>query len=256
MSFCKSSQRNGAAELLCCPDKIKPKQNRTLPAMKHPIASCLVTLLLMTPIAGAQVNIALGALVTSSAATYGGQVATNITDGNLTNQSHPLAEFGTLGFTYTIDLGDSYNLVEIVLWNRVGCCPERLSNYRVSVHPDDGAGMPGEPVWTTDIRTDGTNSGDGGSDNLSADLDPDGNFAGRFITVENLSDQPYNPQIAELQAFTNDDVPEPPVNLALNAPAEFFTAEDVPVGAWGDCQPRMRPMAASRRLLIQIRVRS
>jgi len=197
------------------------------------ILSAVFTLAVAAPFASAQVNAALGALVTSSAATYGGQVAANLTDGNLANQSHPLAEFDTLGFTYTVDLGQAFNLDEIVLWNRTGCCPERLSNYRVSIHPDDGAGMPAPAVWTTDVRTDGSNSGDAGSDSLTGDLDPDGTFAGRFITVENLSNEAYNPQIAELQAFTNDEVPEPPVNLALNAPAGFFTAEDLAVEAYG-----------------------
>ena len=28
-----------------------------------------------------------------------------------------------------------------MLWNRIGCCPERLSNYRVSLHLDDGTGV-------------------------------------------------------------------------------------------------------------------
>ena len=179
-------------------------------------------------------NAALGATVTSSAATWGGQGPENITDGNLATQSHPLADFGTLGFTYSIDLGQIYNLEEIVLFNRTdACCPERLSNYRVSVHIDDGNGLPGDVVWTADVRTDGSNSGNNGRDQLTADLDADGTMAGRHLTIENLSDAPYNPQIAEVQALTFDDIPEPPENFALGATAGYFNAAGVPVDSWG-----------------------
>ncbi len=188
---------------------------------------------MQTPPPPGPTNVALGAPVAASGPTWGGQGPANVTDGNLGSQSHPLGEFGTLGFTYTVDLQGSFNLEEIVLWNRTGCCPDRLSNYRVSVHPDDGSGAPGAAVWSADIRTDGSNSGDGGSDSLTPELDPTGNFAGRFIVVENLSDAAYNPQIAELQAFTFDEVPEPPTNYALGGAVGFFAMDGTPVAAWG-----------------------
>ncbi|MDB4438313.1 discoidin domain-containing protein [bacterium] len=180
-------------------------------------------------------NVALGAPVTSSAATWGGQGPENITDGSLATQSHPLADFGTLGFTYSIDLGQDYNLKEIVLINRAdGCCPERLSNYRVSLHIDDGNGLPGDVMWTADVRTDGSNSGSNGRDQLRAELDAGGSFLGRHITIENLSDAAYNPQIAEVQAFTFDDIPDPPENFALGAIAGYFNAAGEPVPSWGN----------------------
>jgi hypothetical protein len=180
-------------------------------------------------------NAALGAPVTSSDATWGGQGPEMLTDGNLATQSHPLTEFGTLGFTYSIDLGQNYNLEEIVLFNRSdGCCPERLSNYRVSLHNDDGDGLPGDVVWTTDVRTDGSNSGSNGRDSLTADLDADGTFRGQHIIIENLSDAAYNPQIAEVQALTFDELPELPENFALGAVAGFFNAAGDPVASWGD----------------------
>ena len=37
-------------------------------------------------------------------------------------------------------------------------------------------------------------------------------------TIENLSDAAYNPQIAEVEALTNDPIPEPPTNFALGKP--------------------------------------
>jgi hypothetical protein len=187
-------------------------------------------------------NAALGRPVVASGATWGGQGPELLTDGRLDNQSHPLAQFGTLGFTYTVDLGMSFALEEIVLWNRIqgNCCPERLSNYRVSLHEDDGAGAPGPAVWSADIRTDGTNSGLGGDDRLTGDLDAAGSFTGQFIVVENLSDGEYNPQIAELEAFTFDEVPEPPIpprNYADSGVTGFFDSAGLPVGAWGGQPP-------------------
>ena len=157
-------------------------------------------------------NAALGREVTASAATWGGQPPANITDGDFNTQSHPLADFDTLGFTYTVDLDQTYNLETLLIYNRrqANCCPERLTNYRVSLHDDDGTGAPGAPLWKADIRTDFSDSGVGGIDTLTADLDPAGTFAGQFIVVENLSDDPYNPQIAEIEALTRDAVIPPP----------------------------------------------
>ena len=82
----------------------------------------------------------------------------NITDGNLGNQSHPLAASGTIGFTYEIDLGSEVNLDRVELVNRSGCCPERLTNFRLEVRADAG-GTAGALNWSADIRTDGSNSG-------------------------------------------------------------------------------------------------
>lgn len=148
----------------------------------------------------AQVNIALGKPVSASAPTWGGQVPENMTDGILTNQTHPLADSGTRDFTYEVDLGKEFNLDRIELVNRSGCCPERLSRYRVSVFTD-GGGAPGVQNWSADIRMDGSDSGSGGRDVLTATLDPGQPFAGRFIHVVNLSNEAYNPQIAELEVF-------------------------------------------------------
>ena len=86
----------------------------------------------------AQTNIAVGRPVSSSAATWSGQPPSHLTDGNFNNQSHPLASSGTLGFYYEIDLGAERNLGSVELVNRSGCCPERLTNYRVEMRADAG----------------------------------------------------------------------------------------------------------------------
>ncbi len=146
------------------------------------------------------VNLALGKEVFASAATWGGQIPEHLTDGILNNQSHPLASSGTIGFYYEVDLGQEYSLDRVILINRTGCCPDRLSNYRVSIFEDNN-GQTGAVNWSADIRTDGSNSGDGGRDTLRANLDPDGTFKGRFIRVINRSNAAYNPQLAELEAY-------------------------------------------------------
>lgn len=156
--------------------------------------------LVFCPLAHGQTNIALGRAVSASGPTWSGQVPENLTDGNTGNQSHPLASSGTLGFYYEVDLGSERNLGSIKLVNRSGCCPERLSNYRVEVRAD-GGGSAGAVNWSADIRTDGSNSGDGGSDEVLPSLDPGKAMTGRYIRVVNLSNQAYNPQIAELEAY-------------------------------------------------------
>jgi hypothetical protein len=178
-------------------------------------------------------NVALNAPVVASGPTWGGQGPGRINDGSPTTQSHP-ADGPTLGFTYSIDFGADYPLEEIVILNRSdGCCPERLTNYRVSLHLDDGAGAPGAMVWTADLRTDGSNSGVSGRDTLTPDLDPDGTMTGRHLVIENLSDDPYNPQIAEVEALTAVELPEGPENLALGAAAQFYDSFGSPVPSWG-----------------------
>ncbi|MFT6177708.1 MAG: hypothetical protein ACJA1W_000044, partial [Akkermansiaceae bacterium] len=138
----------------------------------------------------AQTNIALGREVSASAQTWSGQVPANLTDGNEANQSHPLANSGTLGFYYEIDLGTTRNLGSIELVNRSGCCPERLSNYRVEFRANNG-GSAGAVNWSADIRTDGSNSGQGGRDIVSASLDPGNAMSGRYLRIVNLSNAAY-----------------------------------------------------------------
>jgi hypothetical protein len=177
------------------------------------------------------VNVAPAGLASASGPTWPGLPVHNIIDGNPGSLSHPQGIAGeTLGFTYTVNLFRSVAFERLELVNRTGCCPERLTNYRVSLHEDDGSGAPGPAVWSADIRTDGSHSGDGGVDTLTADLDAGGTFAGQFIVVENLSNESYNPQIAELRAFSFN---APPPNLASGKPVTCYDAIGNPTGTWG-----------------------
>lgn len=175
------------------------------------------------------VNVAVYGAATASAPTWPGLGPQNLIDGNALTVTHPQGAAGeTLGFTYTVNLGTLYHFERLEILNRTACCPERLTNYRVRLHHDAG-GAPGPAVWSADVRTDGSNSGDGGVDTLVAGDDPAGTFAGQFITVENLSSEAYNPQIAELRAFSFDPRP---VNLATGKPVELFDATGTPAATW------------------------
>jgi hypothetical protein len=176
-------------------------------------------------------NVAVKGLISASGPMYTGQSAASIIDGNPLTFAHPLDGAGiTLGFTYTVNLFNRYAFDRLELLNRSNCCPERLTNYRVTLHDDDGTGSPGPAIWTATVRGDGTNSGMGGLDVLNAALHPAGTFAGQFIRVENLSNEAYNPQIAELRAFSFD---KPPANLATGKPVVCYDASGVAVNTYG-----------------------
>ena len=174
-----------------------------MPDPRTLLAPLLLGLLSLT--AQAQ-NLAAGKAVTASGALYPGLPTSNLTDSirSGTSVSHP-ATGATLGFFFQADLGADYPLSRVVLYNRDNCCPERLSNYRVTLYADS-AGTPGAVRWQADIRTDGFNSGLGGNDTIygNASTNPAHQFRGRFIRITNLSGAAYNPQIAELEAY-----PEP-----------------------------------------------
>ena len=48
--------------------------------------------------------------------------------------------------SYTLDLGATYELGELRVWQRLDCCYDRLSNFTVSLLADNGLGLPGHAV--------------------------------------------------------------------------------------------------------------
>lgn len=146
-------------------------------------------------------NLALNRPVTASGPLWPGFVVAFITDGTTTSFAHPLADSGTRGFHFQVDLGATYRLDRIVLRNREdGCCPDRLSRFGVELYGDAG-GEPGRLNWSANIREDGSDSGVGGADVITADADPSGSFAARFVRVVNRSGAAYNPQLSEIEVF-------------------------------------------------------
>lgn len=186
----------------------------------------------------AQINAALGKPVTtqystsSSAATYPGDYgAAKLTDGDPATFSHPGTMAVTAGFKYDINLGRTYALDRLRLYNRNNCCPERLSNYRVSILADNGSGVPVTPaLWTAVIRGNGTNSGAGGVDEILPSAHPAGTFTGQWVRIENISGAAYTTQVAEVQALTFDCGDA--ANLALCRPAGFYDSNHTPAATW------------------------
>src|SRR2546430_13273400 len=162
-----------------------------------------------------QQDLALGKPVVSSGQTWGILVPASLTDGDPNTFAHPLASSGTLEYYFEVDLGGPYQLDRILLRNRAdGCCPERLTNYRVEIYGDNG-GDAGVLNWSATMRADGSNCGVAGVDTITRANNPGGTFAGRFVRIVNNSGAAYNPQIAEGQVYG-----------ALNPPIDLFAADD------------------------------
>ena len=162
------------------------------------------------------INYALGQPVATSGNVWGpGQAAALLTDGNRGTITHPYGPGGNpneptpVGFYYEVDMESLIELDHIDIYNRAdGCCTERLSRFRVEVLDDSQT-----VVWTGDLRTDGSNSGVGGVDTVTADQGT-GVFTGRYIRVLNNGGGDYSPQMGELEAYGHL-VPEPATAVML-----------------------------------------
>ena len=149
-------------------------------------------------------NVAQGSPIQASAATWGGQPAPRIVDGDLNTISHPASGAGA-EFTFDINLGGPVDLNSVYIHNRNDCCPERLTDYTVSLHADD-RGQPGAVLWSGAVRDDGTNSGQGGVDTVTAAMGT-GDFGGQWLRITGPTGVAYAPQIAEVEAYATQDSP-------------------------------------------------
>lgn len=151
-----------------------------------------------------EVNRAVGKAASANQQTFAGQSANSLVDGTRASPVHASAT-PEPGYAYTINLGSTVAMSRIVLWPRQdGCCPDRLSNFRVSVL-DDNAGQPGNVVWKSDQFTDGSFVGTeaGSRVTLLADADPTGTFRGQWVRIESLENPvpAYALQLSEVQVF-------------------------------------------------------
>jgi hypothetical protein len=162
-----------------------------------------------------RVNLAFSARVTSNRPLYANWDVRTIVNGNRRDVLHGDVDI-VPGFAYLLDLGTEVEFERIDIFPRQdGCCPERLQNFRVSVH-EDAAGEPGEVVWSADLFTDGTNPGSfvGALVQIEPALEPSGAVAGRWVEILDLSDPVpnYSLQMAEIEiygAYVNSEaVPE------------------------------------------------
>jgi len=149
----------------------------------------------------ASTNLALNRPVFSSGANFGSFRPASLTDGSPDTFTSPAAGSGTLGFYYQVDLGRLYHFDRIVLRNRGdGCCPERLSRFKVEVYGAGGDTV-GPLLWSAKLRSDGTHSGAAGTDVITAAMNTNSVFAGRFVRVVNDSGMGYSPQLAEIEVY-------------------------------------------------------
>ena len=180
--------------------------------------------LLPLSVPAALVNVALDAPVHASGALFGGDDPARLTDGLRDRQIHADAAPPD-GFAYWIDLGAARALSQIRIWPRQdGCCGERFSNVRVSVHDDDGQGNIGPETWHGDLFTNGTNPGatNGAVVVVTAAMGS-GNFAGRWVRLTALSTPvpSYALQVTELEVFA-DGLPNIALGAAVTASAPLY----------------------------------
>lgn len=154
------------------------------------------------------------------------------------------------GYAYFFNMGSEVTLSNINIYPRQdGCCATRLSNFRVSIHKDNG-GQIGEQVWSTDLYTDQSNPGSGAGTivPVTADLNPEGMFKGQWIKIQSLDDPiaDYSLQIAEVEAIGSTVVVARPQltwttgaggGLTLNWTTGTLESGPSVMGPWGAVTP-------------------
>ena len=177
------------------------------------------------PVDASEVNRALGSIATVNQATFGGAPASILVDGVRVNSVHATATPAP-GFAYDINLAVEVTMNKIIVFPRQdGCCPDRLTNYRVSVYTDN-AGQPGTKVWSADMHTDGSfpPTDFGTKEIFTPDLDPAGTFKGQWVRIESLdaAPAPYAMQLAEVEVYGT--IPAAVTILVTSEPADIGVA--------------------------------
>ncbi len=175
-----------------------------LTALADPVPDYALQVTEVEVFAEGAANLALGAATSSSQPIYANWPTSWLVNGSRTDQIHGDATIAS-PFAYIIDLGAVASIDRInILARQDGCCAERLSNYRVSLH-EDNSGSIGAEVWGANMHTDHSNpgSGVGAKDVITADLNPFDDFAGRWVKIESLDDPvpSYALQIAEVEVY-------------------------------------------------------
>jgi hypothetical protein len=145
-----------------------------------------------------------------------------LTVGNRVNFLHGDATLPT-GFAYDFKLAGEITMSMINIYPRNDCCPDRLSNIRVSVHKDNNGAI-GDSVWSADLFTDGSNAGPNVV-HVPPSLDPAGTMKGQWIRVEVLTDPvpSYALQMAELEVYGAPTSFTPKLSI-IRQPADFAGA--------------------------------
>jgi alpha-L-fucosidase 2 len=147
----------------------------------------------------ANTNLALRKTATQSSTGYGGDPGRAVdgnTDGHYFNGKSVSHTNSEQGAWWQVDLGASYPIGLIRIWNRTDCCGERLSNFRVLVSDvpfvsgDLNAVINQPGVWHYAVS---------GAAGVQTDIPVA--RAGRYVRIQ-LAGQNYL-QLAEVQVFSN-----------------------------------------------------
>jgi hypothetical protein len=106
------------------------------------------------PVGGDPDDLALDGVASQSSTAFGAEAyraIDGITDGNFGNGSVTHTDNDDPAPWWQVDLLKEYPLDRVVIWNRTDCCPERLSDFRVSILDATGA-----EVYGADFFPDGT----------------------------------------------------------------------------------------------------
>ena len=164
------------------------------------------------PIPGEEINLALTGVASQSSTVFSGEASRAI-DGHTGgafaagSTTHSGNEPGAW---WQVDLGDTFPLERIVLWNRTDCCTQRLSYFRLSVMNDSD-----DVVFSSDHFVDG-----------SSPANPDYEIAlpagthGRVVRIAKLGPDRGGDHwfsLAEVQVFEGRDGFGPLVGTDLEA---------------------------------------
>lgn len=171
---------------------------------------------------GSTVNLALNGNASQSTTAHGGVPSRAIdgnTNGNWSNGSVTHTNASDSNDWWEVDLGNTYTIDEIVVWNRTNCCSGRLGNFTVQILNSGGS-----VVWSSTVTS-------APSPDVSLNT---GGVNGETVRIEqNLTGS--NPlSLAEVQVFgdstpkamiTSNDNDEPKLKIYPNPFNSEFTIE-------------------------------
>jgi hypothetical protein len=142
--------------------------------------------------------------------TYPENAVDGITDGNFWGGSITHTALDRNPWWY-VDLGETFDISSIVLWNRTDCCQERLSNFFIAILADGAAdigALDAPVVWSMNVSN--------AAGTKSYFMPPPGT-QGRYVKVQ-LDDHADYLSLAEVQVFGRPvSVTPEPGTLALLA---------------------------------------
>ncbi len=172
-------------------------------------------------------NVAQGKAASQSSNNFGAGIASEAVDGD-TNGNYFAGSVTQTGFDtnawWQVDLGASYPIDTIRLWNRTDCCANRLSNFYVFV---SGTSLTGRSL--TNILADSTVWKYQVTGQAPTTMNIPANVSGRFVRVQ-LAGTNYL-SLAEVQVFAGSLTPTWTFCANENGTCSFTGTRQVRYGA-------------------------